>query len=137
MGIEAIGNVSAGYQGNVVVKQPAEAVEAVSTVTRQEAASQVAVTERMADAGSGAGSEADGGKAKQEAATMKDVNEINKIINNNTVAEFGYNEPTNRITIKIKDKETNEVIKEIPSDKALEMLAKAWELAGLLVDERR
>lgn len=137
MGIEAIGNVSAGYQGSVVVKQPAEAVEAASTVARQEAASQVAVTEHMTVAGSGAGSEADGTKAKQETATMKDVNEINKIINSNTVAEFGYNEPTNRITIKIKDKETNEVIKEIPSDKALEMLAKAWELAGLLVDERR
>ena len=47
------------------------------------------------------------------------------------------NEPTNRITIKIKDKDTDEVIKEIPSEKALEMLAKAWELAGIIVDERR
>ena len=68
---------------------------------------------------------------------MEDMSEINKVINRNTVAEFGYNEPTNRITIKIKDKETDEVIKEIPSEKALEMLAKAWELAGILVDEKR
>lgn len=68
---------------------------------------------------------------------MKDISEINKVINQNTIAEFGYNEPTNRVTIKIKDKETDEVIKEIPSEKALEMLAKAWELAGLLVDEKR
>lgn len=74
---------------------------------------------------------------RQKSASMKDVNEINKIINRNTVAEFGYNEPTNRITIKIKDKETDEVIKEIPSEKALEMLAKVWELAGMLVDEKR
>ena len=44
---------------------------------------------------------------------------------------------TNRITIKIKDKDTDEVIKEMPSEKALEMLAKAWELAGIIVDERR
>ena len=56
---------------------------------------------------------------------------------NGSIAEFGYNEPTNRITIKIKDKDTDEVIKEIPSEKALEMLAKAWELAGIMVDERR
>ena len=60
-----------------------------------------------------------------------------KELNRNTIAEFGYNEPTNRITIKIKDKDTDEVIKEIPSEKALEMLAKAWELAGILVDEKR
>ena len=68
---------------------------------------------------------------------MAEVKDIRKILNNNTIAEFSYNEPTKRIAIKIKDKETDEVIKEIPSEKALEMLAKAWELAGILVDERR
>lgn len=49
----------------------------------------------------------------------------------------GYNEPTNRITIKIKDRDTDEVIREIPSEKALKMLEKAWEIAGILVDEKR
>ena len=73
------------------------------------------------------------------AARVKEyeLKDIQKVINRNTIAEFGYNEPTNRITIKIKDKDTDEVIKEIPSEKALEMLAKAWELAGILVDEKR
>ena len=70
-------------------------------------------------------------------ASIKELKDIQKVINRNTIAEFGYNEPTNRITIKIKDKDTDEVIKEIPSEKALEMLAKAWELAGILVDEKR
>ena len=69
--------------------------------------------------------------------SIKQLKDIQKVINRNTIAEFGYNEPTNRITIKIKDKDTDEVIKEIPSEKALEMLAKAWELAGILVDEKR
>ena len=73
---------------------------------------------------------------KKEASIME-LKDIQKVINRNTIAEFGYNEPTNRITIKIKDKDTDEVIKEIPSEKALEMLAKAWELAGILVDEKR
>lgn len=85
----------------------------------------------------GQNSEKNGAKSEKKTATMKDISEINKVINQNTIAEFGYNEPTNRVTIKIKDKETDEVIKEIPSEKALEMLAKAWELAGLLVDEKR
>lgn len=74
---------------------------------------------------------------KTKETSLKDVTDISKIVNNNTVAEFSYNEPTKRIAIKIKDKSTNEVIKEIPSEKALEMLAKAWELAGIMVDEKR
>lgn len=77
--------------------------------------------------------------AKDQAeADMKAASkDINKRINQNTVAEFGYHEATHRITIKIKDRNTNEVIKEIPSEKALEMLQKAWEIAGILVDEKR
>ena len=74
---------------------------------------------------------------EKKEASIKELKDIQKVINRNTIAEFGYNEPTNRITIKIKDKDTAEVIKEIPSEKALEMLAKAWELAGILVDEKR
>ena len=75
--------------------------------------------------------------SQEDVSSLKDMKDINKIINQNTIAEFGYNEPTKRITIKIKDKETDEVIKEIPSEKALKMLAKAWELAGIMVDEKR
>lgn len=74
---------------------------------------------------------------EKKEASIKELKDIQKVINRNTIAEFGYNEPTKRITIKIKDKDTDEVIKEIPSEKALEMLAKAWELAGILVDEKR
>ncbi len=64
------------------------------------------------------------------------VADINRKMNN-TVAEFGYHEGTNRVTIRIKDKETNEVIRELPPEKTLEMIEKAWELAGILVDEKR
>ena len=52
-------------------------------------------------------------------------------------AVFGIHEETNRVTIKIVDKDTKEVIKELPPEKTLDMIAKAWELAGLLVDEKR
>lgn len=55
----------------------------------------------------------------------------------NTKCEFGYHEETKRVTIKILDKETEEVIREIPPEKTLEMIEKMWELVGLLVDERR
>jgi len=66
----------------------------------------------------------------------KAVEELNKNLNN-VEAVFGMHEQTNRVTIKIVDKETKEVVKEVPAEKTLDMIAKAWELAGLLVDERR
>ncbi len=52
-------------------------------------------------------------------------------------AVFGIHEATNRVTIKIIDKDSREVIKELPPEKTLDMIAKVWEMAGILVDERR
>lgn len=66
----------------------------------------------------------------------KAVENINKNLKDSE-AIFGIHEKTNRVTIKIVDKETKEVIKELPPEKTLDMIAKAWELAGLLVDEKR
>ena len=76
-------------------------------------------------------------KKKNETSMMSASKDINKIINSNTVAEFGFFENTNKIIIKIKDINTNQVIKEIPSEKALELLQKALDIAGILVDEKR
>lgn len=64
------------------------------------------------------------------------VEEMNKKAANSE-AVFGVHESTNRVTIKIVDKKTKEVLKEYPPEKTLDMIAKVWELAGLLVDEKR
>jgi flagellar protein FlaG len=66
----------------------------------------------------------------------KAVENLNKNMSNSE-AVFGIHEATNRVTIKIVDKDTKEVIKELPPEKTLDMIAKAWELAGILVDEKR
>ena len=73
---------------------------------------------------------------KQNAKIKKAVEDINRRATNSE-AIFGIHEATNRVTIKIVDRNTKEVIKELPPEKTLDMLAKAWELAGLMVDERR
>lgn len=68
----------------------------------------------------------------------KMIAEMNKKINNsNEEAVFGVHEETNRIMIKILDKDTKEVIKEFPPEKTLDMIARLWEMAGILVDEKR
>ena len=65
----------------------------------------------------------------------KAVEEINKKAHNSE-AIFGVHDATNRVTIKIVDKDTKEVLKEYPPEKTLDMIAKVWEIAGLLVDEK-
>lgn len=66
----------------------------------------------------------------------KAVEQLNKNMVNSE-AVFGIHEGTNRVTIKIVDRDTKEVIKELPPEKTLDMIAKVWEMAGILVDERR
>jgi len=53
-----------------------------------------------------------------------------------TRLEFGVHEQTKHITVKVYDKETDELIREIPPEKILDMVAKMWELAGILVDDK-
>ena len=66
------------------------------------------------------------------------LSEINKkIAPTQTECSFKYHEKTHRISITVKDKETDKVIREIPPEKTLDMLAKTLELAGILVDEKR
>ena len=81
-----------------------------------------------------------GSKAQQQQQSeqlKKAIAEMNKKINNsNEEAVFGVHEDTNRIMIKIMDKDTKEVIKEFPPEKTLDMIAKIWEMAGILVDEK-
>lgn len=60
-----------------------------------------------------------------------------KIRMTNTRCEFEYHDSTKRVSIKVIDKSTEEVIREIPPEDALHMVEKMWELAGFIVDERR
>lgn len=77
----------------------------------------------------------DNGRQMSEETMKQTLSDINKKLNN-TECVFGVHEATNRVTIQIVDKSTKEVIKEIPPEKTLDMIAKVWELAGILVDEK-
>lgn len=71
---------------------------------------------------------------KQIKSALEQANQQAKL--KHTACEFTYDEETKRISITVKDKETDEVIREIPGEETLEMISKMWELAGLLVDEK-
>lgn len=51
--------------------------------------------------------------------------------------DFSIHEKTNKIIVKVINKESGEIIREIPPEKTLDLLASLWEMAGILIDERR
>jgi flagellar protein FlaG len=54
-----------------------------------------------------------------------------------TYMEFTVHENTRRVSVKVHDRDTGEIIREIPPEKTLDFLAKLWEMAGIFVDEKR
>ena len=146
MAIEPIGTMTAvQYQSNIKVQPITTSQEAESNTDVNSAVSATPKIDEMTAAVAKA-SESDtqregqdenreNTKAENE-AIKKVVENINKNMNNSE-AVFGIHEGTNRVTIKIVDKETKKVIKELPPEKTLDMIAKVWEMAGILVDEKR
>lgn len=144
MAIEAIGGSAMSYQGmtsNVSVKPVQESRDASVQVTDTAQAVAVNTVDLKVQSDSNAGHNAkdnSGNTQEQNDKIRKTVEEINRqTTQKNVEAQFGIHEGTNRVTIKIVDKETQEVIREVPPEKTLDMIAKAWELAGLMVDEKR
>ena len=54
----------------------------------------------------------------------------------NTDAMFSVHSATNRIMIKLVDRTTRQVVKELPPEKTLDILAKCMELYGVMVDKK-
>ena len=50
--------------------------------------------------------------------------------------EFSIHEVTKQIMVKVIDANTDEVIRELPPEKLLDMVAALWEVAGILVDRK-
>lgn len=50
--------------------------------------------------------------------------------------EFSIHEATKQIMVKIIDVTTDEVIRELPPEKVLDMVAAIWEAVGIIVDRK-
>lgn len=140
MGIEAIKGAGMTYQGgNSTPEVKAEAAHKVDVAEAVQVSDSLAQdtmamnTKEVSGEGSGQGAPT---PEQTQAKIKKAVEEINRKANSSE-AVFGIHEETNRVTIKIVDKQTKEVIKEFPPDKTLDMISRVWEMAGLMVDEKR
>ncbi|MCM3786007.1 flagellar protein FlaG [Neobacillus mesonae] len=53
-----------------------------------------------------------------------------------TTLDISIHEKTHDIMVKVLNKETGELIREIPPEKTLDLVAKMMEIAGILVDKK-
>lgn len=140
MELGTIGKTTATYQGsglenNAGPKMPSEArttAESKATVDVKDSVDTTDSSRKQSDTEAALEIQ----EAKRNDSVKRAVEQINKKAKNSE-AIFGIHDETNRVTIKIVDKETREVLKEFPPEETLDMIAKVWELAGLMVDEKR
>ena len=145
MGMEVNSTIAASYQQQApkpvapAVTENAQPVEAASQTA---VAPQQSVQALQQQAGT---NQQDGQQGQNQGKRQPTQDEIKSAISHankhahfgNTSAQFSYHEKTKRISVKIFDKDTNEVIREIPPEETLDMIAKMYELAGLMIDEKR
>lgn len=53
-----------------------------------------------------------------------------------THSRFRIHEGTGRVIVDLVDTRTDEIIKELPAEKILDLVANIWEMVGIIVDER-
>lgn len=130
-------------QGSVVQKPqaPAEAEKPEnSSASGTAAVEYVDRTTSVVESAREKGQSNNGEQSQDQQAYHEKIRKAVETLNKkmpNSEAVFGIHEDTNRVTIKIVDKSTKEVIKELPPEKTLDMIARVWEMAGILIDERR
>ena len=140
MKIDGINNVTGGYQGqgSSASTTPTNTASVAKGTTKDVKSSaserEAATNEASVENGSRIAVREDGQASNEQ--IRQSVEKINKSVSNGE-AIFGIHDATNRVMIKIVDKETKEVIKEFPPEKTLDMIAKVWEMAGIMVDEKR
>jgi len=140
MSIEPLGSIMSvqaqPVQPKVEPVAPVESTEAVTQVEKAPDATTLVVKDAK-EKGDGNGTPNQQERQPSNEQIRQAVEKFNKSMINNSEAVFGIHEGTNRVTIKIVDKQSKEVIKELPAEKTLDMIAKVWEMAGILVDEKR
>ena len=141
MAIEPLGSVMT-IQSQTVQKpvKTSEAAENKEVSTPAQVTNVDPVTVSVSKADNKDGQSAGNQNAEQQQAANEKVKKAVEQLNRNmphSEAVFGIHDGTNRVMIKIVDKDTKEVIKEFPPEETLDMIEKVWELAGIMVDERR
>ena len=136
MTVENLKGINSAYQGSSPNLATKPAISSVENIDKDLAKNDGKNTETVVRNSNE--KESDNPSKDQKNQIRKVVDKINKSRSGTqSEAIFGIHEETNRVTIKIVDKNSKKVIKEFPPEKTLDMIAKVWEMAGIMVDEKR
>lgn len=124
------------FDKKVAVKEPAVTAQASSAVKAPRESMEISGSSR--DSEKGEQRDTDFGREKEPAQSSIDA--AMSLLNSQiakTHCAYAYDEVTKRVSIKVFDDETDELIREVPPEKSLEALKKMWEIAGIIIDEKR
>ncbi len=72
-----------------------------------------------------------------ERIVLEAIEKANRVVQGaQTQLEYSVHERTGQIMVKVKNSESGEVIREIPPEKILDLVANIWDMLGILVDEK-
>lgn len=109
-------------------RTPSSGGRSVVLATREEAGGQ-----------SGTRTQGGGGEPFPHPGRMAEAQEeVNAVLDHlNVQLKLSVNRDLERVVAKIVDRDTGEVVREIPPEEMLEMAKRLEEMSGLLLDERR
>ena len=137
MDMESISSVNSNYSSTESVKIKSAKVESEHTAAQSVSEASSAVVRTVSESGEATNQNRGNKEHNPSEATIDDaVKSANRRMEH-TRCEYSYHKETNRVSIKVINEDTDEVIREIPPEKSLDMLQKMWEMAGILVDEKR
>ena len=123
MAIEPVSSImTVQAQGSVVQKSkaPVQTEKPESATSSVQTAEQVDKTTSVVENAQEKGQSNNGEQSKDQQANTEQIRKAVEKLNKNlsdSEAVFGIHEDTNRVTIKIVDKSTKEVLKELPPEK--------------------
>lgn len=132
MQMDAISTVD--FEQKVVAKEPIVTAQAVSSTRESAQISDSAKSNEKKE------EQGDSSSGKEKEPAQSSINAAISVLNSQiakTHCAYAYDEVTRRVSIKVYDDETDELIREVPPEKSLEALKKMWEIAGIIIDEKR
>lgn len=76
-------------------------------------------------------------KSVSKEGLQKQIDSVNQFMETNfTALKFNLHERSNRYFVQVLNKETDEVVREIPQEKFLDMVSSMLEYVGLVIDKR-
>ncbi|KKO54968.1 flagellar protein FlaG [Paenibacillus sp. DMB20] len=83
---------------------------------------------------------ASGAGGKQQQSMEEAIEQLQKAIDAiqgpQKTLEFSIHEKTNAVMIKVLNKETGDLIREVPPEKILDLAAKMMEITGVIIDKK-